>query len=85
MCVRRLDYDGTKYPLSTTASTTIQNDKTGNTMNSPLALIGSGISGVSPQFFKGDIGMIAFGATTGLPMDRRILQMMGRVWRIHTL
>jgi hypothetical protein len=81
LCSKRKDFNGSFYPLETTANTVVQTEKAASILNIAMGAIG----GNSPQYWQGQIAMVAFGQTTGVPMDRRILQMMGRVWRIHTL
>ena len=72
------------------ANTTVQSAKTVTSVASNATTIGgmiiAGVPSAFSQVFRGDIGMIAI-STTKLPttIERRILQMMGRVWRIHTL
>ena len=72
-----------------TVNTTIQSTKTVTAVSSNVSYL-TGMPSNSQyaftQLFRGDIGMIAI-ATSKLstPVERRILQMMGRVWRIHTL
>ena len=71
--------------LSTTVNTTVQNQKVDSSSSYNADYVGRGPYPAVTQYWDGDIAMIAIGQTTGVPMDRRILQMMGRVWRIHTL
>ena len=71
--------------LSTTVNTTVQNQKVDSSSSYNADYVGRGPYPSVTQYWDGDIAMIAIGQTTGVPMDRRILQMMGRVWRIHTL
>ena len=71
--------------LSTTVNTTVQGQKVDSSSSYNADYVGRGPYPAVTQYWDGDIAMIAIGQTTGVPMDRRILQMMGRVWRIHTL
>lgn len=71
--------------LSTTVNTTVQDQKVDSSSSYNADYVGRGPYPAVTQYWDGDIAMIAIGQTTGVPMDRRILQMMGRVWRIHTL
>lgn len=71
--------------LSTTVNTTVQAQKVDSSSSFNADYVGRGPYPSVTQYWDGDIAMIAIGQTTGVPMDRRILQMMGRVWRIHTL
>ena len=81
MCIKReLD---TK--LTPTVNTTVQSQKVDSSSSYNADYVGRGPYPAVTQYWTGDIAMIAIGQTTGVPMDRRILQMMGRVWRIHTL
>lgn len=73
-----------------TTNTTIQSTKTVTPVSCVVStLTGREIVGnpyVFDQLFRGNIGMVAISATKlSTPVERRILQMMGRVWRIHTL
>ena len=74
---------GTK--LTPVVNTVKQDQKNDGPNAADLTWVGRGPSPAVTQYWNGDIAMIAAGQTTGVPMDRRILQMMGRVWRIHTL
>jgi hypothetical protein len=70
------------------ANNTAQSDKTVTAVSCNVAyLFGTVISGVyMTQEFRGSVAMIAIAtAKLSTPVERRILQMMGRVWRIHTL
>lgn len=70
------------------ANNTAQSNKTVTAVQCNAAyLFGTVISGVyMTQEFRGTVGMIAIAtAKLSTPVERRILQMMGRVWRIHTL
>lgn len=73
-----------------TSNTTTQTAKTVTSVSANAStltgLIISGNQYAFSQYFRGAIGMIAISATKlSTPVERRILQMMGRVWRIHTL
>ena len=71
--------------LTPTVNTTVQSQKVDSSSSYNADYVGRGPYPAVTQYWTGDIAMIAIGQTTGVPMDRRILQMMGRVWRIHTL
>jgi len=71
--------------MTPTVNTVAQNQKVDSANGIAAGFVGAGPSGSSPQFWNGNVAMIAFGPKVSLGMERRILQMMGRVWRIHTL
>ena len=84
MCVRRDEYTA----LAPTVNLLVQWQKSDGPSSYTVDTVGRDTltsGSATPQYWNGDIAMIAIGQTTGVPMDRRILQMMGRVWRIHTL
>jgi len=69
------------------ANNTAQSNKTVTAVQCNVAVLFSAlISGSATYLFRGSIAMIAIAtAKLSTPVERRILQMMGRVWRIHTL
>ena len=83
----RREYDASAggNRLTPTVNTVEQDQKIDGAGSFAAGYIGAGPSGLTPQFWNGDIAMIAFGPKVSRGMERRILQMMGRVWRIHTL
>lgn len=83
----RREYDATVSGnrMTPTVNTVAQAQKVDSAYAMTADIVGAGPSGITPQFWNGHVAMIAFGPKLSLGMDRRILQMMGRVWRIHTL
>lgn len=83
----RREYDASAggNRLTPTVNTVSQAQKIDAGGSFAAGYIGAGPSGLTPQFWNGHVAMIAFGPKVSRGMERRILQMMGRVWRIHTL
>lgn len=83
----RREYDATAGGdrMTPTVNTIAQAQKIDSPLGITAEIVGAGPSGLTPQFWNGHISMIAFGPKVSRGMERRILQMMGRVWRIHTL